>query len=177
MIKWKQIEEAPDYWISNRGEVLSRRTTIEKILTTHLNKVTGYYQITLSTHPKPNREKKTFYIHHLVAKYFVENPTDYDRINHKNLDKSNNHFWNLEWVSQEMNIHHYYHSDAKDKPRNMREVEVWSKDGNYITTYPSISSAARNLKMQPSSIHQQCKMGGAKNPRTYLFKYKSQTEC
>ena len=53
----------------------------------------------------------------------------------------------------------------------MKKVEVWSKDGHYINTYSSINQAAKALGVSASSIHNQCKVGGAKNPRTYLFKY------
>ena len=172
MIEWKQIEEAPDYYISNRGEILSTRIEgKEKPIKTHINRKTGYLQVTINIEPKPFRRKKTFYPHILVAHYFVENPNNYDRVNHKDLDKRNNHYWNLEWVSQEQNIHHYYNSGAKNKPRNMKKVEVWSKDGHYINTYSSINQAAKAMGTNASSVHSQCKKGGAQNPRTYLFKY------
>lgn len=174
MIQWKQIEEAPDYWISNRGEILSKRVEgKEKLITLHENKKTGYQQVTLITSHKDAyfRLKKTFYPHQLVAEYFVENPKNYNRINHKDLDKHNNHYWNLEWVSQEQNIHHYYNSNAENKPRNMKAVSVWDKEMNYIGTYPSVNSAAKAMGVQPSSVHNQCKVGGATKPRTFVFKY------
>ena len=33
-IIWKEIEEAPDYMVSNRGEILSNRTSKEKMMKT-----------------------------------------------------------------------------------------------------------------------------------------------
>jgi len=107
MIEWKQIEDAPDYFISNRGEFISIRTGKEKPFKTNINRKTGYLQVCLQVEPRPSKKKKTLYPHILVAHYFVENPNNYDRVNHKDLDKTNNHYWNLEWVSQEQNIHHY----------------------------------------------------------------------
>lgn len=175
MIQWKQIEEAPDYWISNRGEILSKRIEgKERMIVLHNNKKTGYKQVTLilSERGDKKRIKKTYYPHQLVAQYFVENPNGYNRINHKDLDKHNNHYWNLEWVSQEQNIHHYYNSNALNKPRNMKKVEVWSIGGDYINTYDSVNQAAKAMGVCPSSVHNQCKVGGATKPRTFVFKYK-----
>lgn len=174
MIQWKQIEEAPDYWINNRGEILSKRIAgKEKMIKIITNPYTGYKQIGLMVTPKGVKppKKLTASPHLLVANYFLDNPNGYNRVNHKDLDKTNNHYWNLEWVSQEQNIHHYYQSDAKNKPRNMKRVEVWTKGGEYVGTYPSINKAAKETNTTPASVWRQCKKGGAKKPRTYLFRY------
>jgi hypothetical protein len=172
MIKWKRLEEAPDYYISNRGEILSKRVEgKEKVLSTHTNKVTGYTQICLITSDKGRKPKKdTFTLHRLVAEYFVDNPNGYDRIHHKDHNKSNNHYWNLEWVTQEQNIHEYYLSDEKNKPRNMKAVEVWSVEGDYIDTYPSVNKAAREIKVSPTTIWRQL-IGEVKNPEKFIVKY------
>lgn len=172
MIKWKQLEEAPDYWISNRGELLSKRIEgKEKMMTLHINKMTGYPQICLVVSDKGDKVvKKTFYPHQLVCKYFVDNPNDYKTVHHKNHNKQDNHAVNLMWVSQEQNIHEYYNSKQKNKPRNMKAVEVWSIDGHYINTYPSVNKAAKEMGVKPSTVHNQCRKP-PQNPKTYLFKY------
>ena len=172
MIEWKQIEEAPDYWISNRGEVLSKRVEGKEIIKKlHNNPKTGYLQTSLLLNPK-DRPKKTytFYPHQLVAKYFVDNPKEYDRVHHKDHNKHNNHYWNLEWVSQQQNIHHYYNSDEKNKPRNMKQIEVWDVQGNFIGTFPSINQAAKEMNYSPATVWRQVK-GWIKNPKRHLFKY------
>jgi hypothetical protein len=172
MIEWKKIEEAPDYYISNRGEILSKRCPNERLMTLHTNKVTGYPQICLVVSEKGDKVvKATFYPHQLVAKYFVDNPKGYSTVHHKDHNKTNNHYWNLEWVSQEQNIYAYYRSDEKNKPRQMKAVEVWTIDGNYIATYPSVNKAAKEMGVKPSTVHNQCKKP-PQNPKTYFFKYK-----
>ena len=170
-IEWKQIELAPDYWISNRGEVISKRTSNEKTMKLHLNGETGYLQITLVISDKgAPRKIKTFYPHKEVAKYFVENPKGYNFVHHLNHNKTDNHAVNLRWVSQEQNIHEYYLSNEADKPREMKAIEVWKIDGTYMGMYPSINRAAKELKTSPSNLWF-IASGRTKNSRTWIVKY------
>ena len=173
MIQWKRIEEAPDYWISNRGEIISKRIDGKELMLKLVNNQnTGYQQVTLVITPKgTNVKRKTFYPHQLVANAFVDNPNGYNRVNHKDLNKNNNHYWNLEWVSQEQNIHHYYNSNAKNKPRNMKPIEVWTITGDYIDTFPSINQAAKEMGYSPATVWRQVR-GDIKNPERLVFKYK-----
>lgn len=47
-------------------------------------------------------------VHRLVAEAFLENKKKYKEVNHKDLDKSNNHVSNLEWCDRSYNINHSY---------------------------------------------------------------------
>ena len=38
-------------------------------------------------------------VHQLVAKAFIENPNNYEVINHIDGNRTNNHFTNLEWCT------------------------------------------------------------------------------
>lgn len=175
MIQWRQIEEAPDYWISNRGEVLSKRVEgKEKIITPHCNPTTGYMQVSLIISDKSDvRKTKTFYPHQLVALYFCERKDGHNRVHHKDHQKTNNHYWNLSWVSQETNIWEYYQSAEKNKPRNMKEIEVWTTKGDYIATYPSINKAAKEMKVSPTTVWRQAR-GDYKSSMKIMFKYKEE---
>ena len=44
-------------------------------------------------------------VHRLVASYFME-PSDLATVNHKDMNKRNNHVDNLEWMSLKENIRH-----------------------------------------------------------------------
>lgn len=64
--------------------------------------------------------RKKQYIHRLVAKTFIDNPDHLPAVNHKDLNKKNNHHSNLEWVSQDDNMKHYHHYRKKCIEENLK---------------------------------------------------------
>lgn len=97
MEQWKPIEGYEGlYDISSHGHirsyVLSDPPT--KLAEAEMN-TTGYLVICLHK----NGIQKTYRIHRLVAKAFIDNPDDLPVVNHKDEDKHNNHVSNLEWCS------------------------------------------------------------------------------
>ncbi len=88
------------YQISNHGRV----KRIFKTIPPKLRKGyiwTGYHKINL--HKDGNNY---FYIHRLVAEHFIPNPSSKKEVNHKDLNKDNNHVSNLEWVTPSENSLH-----------------------------------------------------------------------
>lgn len=84
------------YTISNDGKVYSIRSG------RYLNKgfdKDGYKLVTLSA----EGIKRTYRIHRLVAETFVDNPNNKEEVNHKDFNRQNNWFENLEWVTQKEN--------------------------------------------------------------------------
>ena len=64
----------------------------------------GYLRVSLS-----KEDRKTIIpIHVCVAKTFILNPDNKAQVNHKDLNKMNNHVNNLEWMTQTENIQHYF---------------------------------------------------------------------
>jgi len=84
---WVEVEEFPDYAVSNRGRVLNRRTNY--ILRPRDNSY-GYSRVGL------RRDGKTHdvYVHHLVAKAFITGYHEGVQIRHEH-DNSDNHVNNL----------------------------------------------------------------------------------
>lgn len=100
------------YQVSNFGRVKSlprtfkakrggQRVVAGKILATNPNKK-GYQVFSIVKDGKRN----TLNVHSLVAQYFVDGRKPGLQVNHKDGDKSNNYFKNLEWVTQSENMRH-----------------------------------------------------------------------
>ena len=64
----------------------------------------GYALVTLSR----DNYMRTYRIHRLVAETFVDNPDNKEEVNHKDFDRKNNWFENLEWVTSKENVYHSY---------------------------------------------------------------------
>ena len=96
----KQIEDFPDYAVSNKGFVY--RNVKQGLLPdsyTEFRKKTfknkrGFHTVQLCD----GKRKKVYYLHRLVAEYFVPNPDNYRYVVHKDTNKDNNSAENLIWV-------------------------------------------------------------------------------
>lgn len=84
------------YSITNDGRVYSYFSN--KYLNPVLDK-DGYATVNLSRDGISRKYK----IHRLVAEAFVDNLNSKNEVNHKDFNRSNNWFENLEWVTQEEN--------------------------------------------------------------------------
>lgn len=93
---WKKVLNYEGlYEVSNKGRVRDCKGKIKPMYKN--NK--GY--LCLSLYYKGKTYHPT--IHRLVAKAFIENPNNYDQVNHKDCNKSNNTVNNLEWCNQRYN--------------------------------------------------------------------------
>lgn len=62
---------------------------------------TGYKMVTIS-----GLDKKDFMVHRMVAELYIPNPENKPWVNHIDGNKENNHFSNLEWVTEKENSKH-----------------------------------------------------------------------
>lgn len=100
-IEFKKIKGFENYVINENGEVISLLSN-NKIMKPSFNKSLGYYMITLRKNKKPYKK----YIHRLVAENFLEKPYDKNIVNHRDGNKINNHYSNLEWCTSKENNKH-----------------------------------------------------------------------
>ena len=105
---FKPITGFGNYEISNLGNVKSLRRIApnnqpirERILKPGTG-TNGYKYVVFRIEGKSH----TKYIHRLVGLHFIENPKNYNQINHKDGDKFNNRVSNLEWCNQSHNMLH-----------------------------------------------------------------------
>lgn len=101
---WKNIIGYDQYQVSNYGSVkttaneAARKERILKLL----KHPRGYFRVALW---KDNKSK-FYFIHRLVAEYFISNPENKPTINHIDGNKANNHIDNLEWATYRENMNH-----------------------------------------------------------------------
>lgn len=137
------------YEVSNLGRVKSFKMYKDgKLLKLTIMKI-GYLRVTLCK----NDVQKPFYVHRLVALHFVENPNpkEFNVINHKDENKLNNVYTNLEWCTQTYNQHY---GTARQKQaeklrgvlntKKSKPVEAYNDDGKIIYTFPSLMEAHRH---------------------------------
>lgn len=96
---WKDVKGYEGYYeISNLGRVRSTSYKGVRILKPAKMR-NGYLNVILCV----NQRRLHKNIHRLVAEAFIPNPNNYDTVNHKNEDKTDNRVENLEWLSAEDN--------------------------------------------------------------------------
>ena len=144
---WKEIEGYNgDYLISNLGKVKSLKNNKESILKLYKDR-DGYYTIALYK----NKIKKTFIVHRLVAKAFIENKDNKLTVNHINGIKTDNSLKNLEWATNIENIQHAWKTGlCKNTGKNAiiaqeaHKIPIYSK--KLDIKFKSLTEAATYIK-------------------------------
>ena len=99
--EWRNLEFIgyPNYEVSNFGEV---RSLSYGLMSDNRVSKQGYKRVRLYA----NGKKKEILVHRLVALAFVDNPNkeEWNVVNHKDENKLNNRFDNLEWCTNEYNV-------------------------------------------------------------------------
>ena len=168
--EWKDVKGYEGrYQISNYGNVASinyNHTNTRKILkstiTTH-----GYYCVDLYA----NKKHHWTHVHRLVAKEFVKNPNPdkYYVVNHKDENKKNNVWTNLEWCTMEHNTNWGTRNERASKALS-RTVFQFDDDGVLINTWESFSKASKETGIAQSSITRCCQ-GKLKHAGKFVWKY------
>ena len=168
--EWKSIPGYEGlYEVSNWGRIKSHlycksQKTSERILSPGNRR--GYYYVELC---KGGKVKKRS-IHRLVAEAFIPNPSNLPEVNHKDENKENNYFWNLEWCDRS-----YNNSYGTRMERISKRVVQLDKSGNFVAEYKSIQEAARVTDIAHSSICKCCqRKKGFKSRGGFIWIYKDE---
>lgn len=114
----------PDYYISDIGQIYSLKS--KKILNLHTSK-NGYKQVCISNGSRS--DKVIIKIHIAVAENFVPGYEIGLVVNHKDGNKLNNTYNNLEWCTTKENINHAFKTGLiktghKVKCKNTGEIFI-----------------------------------------------------
>ena len=110
-----------------------------------------------------------FFVHRLVASSFVENPDGKPIINHKDSNRTNNRFDNLEWVTQSENVIHGYRFGNMIPP-HQRKVGQYDFDGNLIRIWKSQTDVEREMGIFQANIYKVC-YGKRNQAGGYVWRY------
>lgn len=93
------IPEYKNYSIDETGNLINNK--FGRPLKSYIND-DGYLCVQLWK----NNKGKNFLVHQLVGQLFVPNPNNFKIVNHKDGNRMNPHYLNLEWSTNEANIKH-----------------------------------------------------------------------
>lgn len=165
---WKDIEGYEGlYQVSNLGRVKSlnyNHTRKPKVLSL-MNGSRGYMGIKLGKEGTITFKS----VHRLVAQAFIPNPNNYPYINHKDENKKNNVWTNLEWCTAKYNTN-YNNLPKRRGIKARKRVNQYDKQGNFIKTWDSMTSIYETLKYNSSGISSCCS-GKYKTSHGYIWRY------
>jgi hypothetical protein len=151
--EWKILKENVNYSISSFGNIKNNKTNVIRKLQKGTN---GYLKTEITVE---KNKRKTFYIHRLVAKYFIPNLGNKEQVNHIDCNKENNNVTNLEWCTQGENNKHIYKMGNKISPAkglkgkdNWRSVPVVQFIKGKPEVFASITDAAKANNIKQSAI-------------------------
>lgn len=168
---WKDIKGYEGkYEISNFGRVKSHlKIGTPTYYKTPILSTPGYYTVCLS---KDGKVSYSVGIHRLVAEAFVEN-TDKTKteVNHKDGNKLNNYYENLEWVTRKENNEHAIKSGLR---KYVKSIEQYTLDNELVNIFTSSAEAGNFLgKGKRTNTHiLNCCKGKISTAYGYKWRYK-----
>lgn len=138
------------YGVSNEGKVFTYKQGRNREVKQHDHK--GYQRVFLFI----GNQRKTHFVHRLVAEAFIKNKQDKEFVNHKDGNKRNNKVDNLEWCTRAENQKH-----SRDVLGN---TNLGNRNGNHgyrkSRFYPSEALRSRLIELGiPRAKHDIVQLG------------------
>ena len=127
-INTKDDNKFSNYKINKKGVIINKNNII---LNQTIN--SGYHTILLLN---DNGKKKHLFVHKIIGQTFLNNPNNYNIINHIDENKLNNDIKNLEWCNNRQNTTH-----SQGKKVNQIDINT----NKIIKTFDSINDAFKEL--------------------------------
>ena len=147
---WKDIKGYNGiYKVSNYGNVVSYVKNTPKALNGHVLP-NGYRMIIINY----KGQIKKFFLHKLVATYFVDNPNKYSHICHIDGNKLNNNYANLRWCTAEESKTHTVDVSGVKRGTEASKNKLSEEDVIYIYNSDETQRAlAKKFGVARSTIH------------------------
>ena len=189
MERWKDIDGFPGYQVSDKGNVRTfwqkrhyptgygtyRYLSGTSSLMSQSDDGNGYMKVMLYSKDDGKRYCKK--VHRLVAEAFVDNPNNYDTVDHikpGKIGKLDNSVSNLRWLQKAENIKKAYRDGVCDErirnqTKDIIAIDLWTGEQLYFS---SIKEASFELGIDRASIsHVLC--GDYEKTSHYTFEYAS----
>ena len=176
---WKPIKGYEGlYEVSNFGRIKSlnyHRMGFEKIISASFDG-SGYLVVVLCK----NNTAIQYKVHRLVAEAFIQNPNNLPEINHKDENKTNNIYTNLEWCDRSYNVNYGTRnkrasiSISKSLLNNekiCKPILQLSKEGVIIKEWLSAAEAEREGGYDNAHISKCC-LGQRKTHKGFIWRFK-----
>ena len=161
---WKNIKGYEGlYQVSNLGNIKNNQ-----IIKKTYKRKDGYLNVQLSK----NGKVKTFLVHQLVAKSFIDNIDNLKEVNHKDENKENNCVSNLEWCDRSYNIN-YGTAKERGSKKHFKKVNQYNLCGDLIKCWDSVTDASNNLKIKLPHIVRVCR-GYRKTTGGFIWRYENE---
>lgn len=157
----------PNYSVCPDGRIYSEKK--KRILKPYID-ADGYARISLYIGHKGKKViSKHFQVHRLVASIFLEVPENHEKmdVNHKDLNKTNNHYTNLEWLNKT----EHARVTVLQTRRNCKKVYMRdSVTQEVLREFPSTAEAAKFVGKTSGFVANVCR-GIRKTCGGYDFVY------
>lgn len=113
--------------------------------------------------------------HRFVAECFHPNPDNLPEVDHINGNRADNRVENLRWVTRKQNCNNPYTLEQRSESmtnneKNSRKVYQYTKDGDFVREWPSVSEVYRQLGFHISNIVVCCS-GKLRSVHGYVWSY------
>jgi uncharacterized protein (UPF0248 family) len=172
-MEWRRVIQDNRYEVSEFGDV---RSTFMKVVEKNTGKT--YYKKPRILSQFKNKKgyllvqlgQRSIPVHRIVAMAFLENKENLPQVDHKDCDKTNNHYTNLDWVTTEENLKRAYESglrtvDGLNKYNQTRSRKVMKVETGEVFESIQATARAMNIKNSASNIKRACDLG----TRSYGF--------
>jgi hypothetical protein len=134
---WIEAKGAPDYLVSNFGNIIYKSTGEPP----RLYDIKGRIHVYFGRNTVYSRQVS---LNRVIANSFFDANIDGMEVNHIDGDKTNNAIWNLEVVTHEENMEHAYRMGLMPRPYKILNVETGE-------TYRSLLELSRALGLCSSA--------------------------